>query len=100
MGITVVSAVQLRLMAYLAAFHAYSVAPALSSGHRYIMMSSSGQTADIATFTNLATSLLTWFITTFGTVLNFMLANPICFVGLVMMMIVAAIGMLRHIIGG
>lgn len=56
--------------------------------------------ADITTFTGWATSLVTWFITTFQTVLDFMLANPICFVGLVMMLIVAAIGMLRHIIGG
>lgn len=56
--------------------------------------------ADIGTFTEFGTTLLTWLITTFGTILNFMLANPICFVGLAMMLIVAAIGTLRHIIGG
>lgn len=56
--------------------------------------------ADIGTFTNFGTQLLTWLITTFTTILNFMLANPICFVGLVMVLIVAAIGTLRHIIGG
>lgn len=56
--------------------------------------------ADIGTFTGFGTQLLTWLITTFGTVLNFMLENPICFVGLAMMLIVAAIGTLRHIIGG
>lgn len=60
----------------------------------------SGSTADITTFTGWATSLVSWFITTFQTVLNFMLSNPICFVGLVMTLIVAAVGMLRHIIGG
>lgn len=65
----------------------------------FVLMSSSS-TADITTFTSFATSLLTWLITTFGTVLNFMLDNPICFVGLVMMLIVAAIGTLRHLIGG
>lgn len=66
----------------------------------FIIHSGSTSTADITTFTTFATSLLTWLITTFGTVLNFMLANPICFVGLVMMLIVAAIGTLRHLIGG
>lgn len=64
----------------------------------FVVLTSS--TADIGTFTGFGTQLLTWLITTFGTVLNFMLANPICFVGLAMMLIVAAIGTLRHIIGG
>lgn len=63
-----------------------------------VMFTSSS--ADIGTFTQFGTTLLTWLITTFGTILNFMLANPICFVGLAMMLIVAAIGTLRHIIGG
>lgn len=66
----------------------------------FSVLSTSGSNADITTFTTFATSLLTWLITTFGTVLNFMLDNPICFVGLVMMLIVAAIGTLRHLIGG
>lgn len=60
----------------------------------------SNASADISTFTNFATQLLTWLVTTFQTVLNFMIANPICFVGLVMVLIVAAIGTLRHLIGG
>lgn len=57
-------------------------------------------TASISTFTSFGTDILTWLITTFGTVLNFMLSNPICFVGLAMSLVVAAIGTLRHIIGG
>lgn len=56
--------------------------------------------ADFSTFTGFATELLTWLVTTFTTVLNWMLAHPIAFVGLVMSLIVAAIGTLRHIIGG
>lgn len=56
--------------------------------------------ADIGTFTGFATSILTWLVTTFGTVLDFMIANPICFVGLILSLIVTAIGTLRHIIGG
>lgn len=54
----------------------------------------------IGTFTEFGTQLLTWLITTFQTILSFMIDNPICFVGLAMMLIVAAIGTLRHIIGG
>lgn len=64
----------------------------------FVILTSSA--ADIGTFTGFGTQLLTWLVTTFGTILNFMLANPICFVGLAMMLIVAAIGTLRHIIGG
>lgn len=56
--------------------------------------------ADISTFTGYATAILTWFITSFKAILAFMLENPICFVGLIMAMVVAAIGTLRHIIGG
>lgn len=67
-----------------------------------LMLGSTGTTvaADLTTFTAFGTSLLTWFITTFGTVINFMVANPICFVGLICSLIVTAIGTLRHIIGG
>lgn len=57
-------------------------------------------TGDIGTFTGFATTLLSWLITTFGTVLNWMLDHPIAFVGLIMSLIVTAIGTLRHIIGG
>ena len=81
-------------------FSAITALPILMMVNPFIFASGSTSTADITTFTAFATSLLTWLITTFGTVLNFMLANPICFVGLVMMLIVAAIGTLRHLIGG
>ena len=56
--------------------------------------------ATIETFTGFGTTILTWLITTFGTLLNWMLANPIVFVGLAMSLIIAAIGTLRHLIGG
>ncbi|AXF52536.1 MAG: hypothetical protein [Inoviridae sp.] len=65
-----------------------------------MLLAASSSSADIATFTGFATSVLTWLITTFGTILNFMLANPICFVGLIVGLIVTAIGTLRHVIGG
>lgn len=55
---------------------------------------------DLSTFTGFATEILTWLITTFGTILGFMLSHPICFVGLIVGLVVTAIGTLRHIIGG
>lgn len=57
-------------------------------------------TATLEFFFTSATSFLTWLITSMGTVLQFMLNNPICFIGLIMSIVVAAIGSLRHIIGG
>jgi len=81
-------------------FSAITALPMLMMVNPFILANSGSATADITTFTAFATSLLSWLVTTFGTVLNFMLANPICFVGLVMMLIVAAIGTLRHLIGG
>ena len=65
-----------------------------------MLLAASTPSADIGTFTGFATQILTWLITTFGTVLNFMLANPICFVGLIVALIVTAIGTLRHVFGG
>lgn len=65
-----------------------------------VLLNSTTTAADITTFTAFGTSLLTWLVTTFGTILNFMIANPICFVGLVLSLIVTAIGTLRHLIGG
>lgn len=56
--------------------------------------------ADITTFTGWATSLVQWLITTMGTVLDFLLSHPIALVGLVLSLIVTAVGMLRRIIGG
>lgn len=64
------------------------------------LLASGSTAADINTFTGYATSILGWFITSFKTILAFMLENPICFVGLIMALVVSAIGMLRHIIGG
>lgn len=59
-----------------------------------------GTAGDLSTFTGFATEILTWLVTTFSTILSFMLANPICFVGLIVGLVVTAIGTLRHLIGG
>lgn len=64
------------------------------------MLMTTSTSADITTFTGWATSLVSWIVTTMGTFLDFMLSNPIALVGLVLSLIVTAVGMLRHIIGG
>lgn len=64
------------------------------------MLLASSTSADISTFTGFATSVLTWLITSFGSLLTFMLANPICFVGLILSLIGSACVYLRAIIGG
>ena len=63
-------------------------------------LSGSTAAADIQTFTGYATSIVTWLVSTFNSILQFMLANPICFIGLVVSLVVTAIGTLRHVIGG
>lgn len=65
-----------------------------------ILAAADTPTADFTTFLAWGSTLLTTLLTWMGDVLNWMLARPIVFVGLVMMLIVAAIGTLRHIIGG
>lgn len=57
-------------------------------------------TADISTFTGYASSVLTWIISSFSTILAFMLANPICFVWLIVSLIGVAFVFLRRTIGG
>lgn len=64
------------------------------------IMATSTPSADITTFTTWASSLVTWLVTTMGTFLDFLLAHPIALVGLVLSLIVTAVGMLRRIIGG
>ena len=56
--------------------------------------------ADITTFTGYATSVLTWIISSFTSVLTFMLANPICFVWLIVSLIGVVFVFLRRTIGG
>lgn len=56
--------------------------------------------ADISTFTTWGTSILTWIISSFSSVLAFMLANPICFVWLIVSLIGVVFVFLRRTIGG
>lgn len=64
------------------------------------ILNSSTPSADITTFTGYATSVLTWIISSFTSVLTFMLANPICFVWLIVSLIGVVFVFLRRTIGG
>lgn len=54
----------------------------------------------LSEFTTFATEILSWLVNTFTTVLNWLVGHPIALIGLVMSLIVMAIGTLRHLIGG
>lgn len=70
-----------------------------SSGGGFITLS--GDTpATLSTFTGFATEILTWFITSMKTVLNFLIANPIALWSIIVGMIVAVIGMIFNILRG
>lgn len=60
----------------------------------------SSTAADLSTFTTWGTTVLTWIISSFTSVLNFMLANPICFVWLIVSLIGVVFVFLRRTIGG
>lgn len=60
---------------------------------------SSGASADIATFITWAQSVITFIVSTMDSFLQWMLANPIVLIGLVLSLIVAAVGFLRHLLG-
>lgn len=55
---------------------------------------------NLSNFTTLGTELLTWLVTTMGTILNFLLANPIALVSIIFGLIVAAVGMIFNILKG
>lgn len=83
--------------AVFAGLKALVAAPAVMGAPAVLAAESS---ADLTTFFGFGTSALTWLITCFGTVLNFMLANPICFIGLIFSLIGTAFVYLRATIGG
>lgn len=55
--------------------------------------------ADISTFITWAQTVITFIVGTMDTFLQWMLANPIVLIGLVLALIVAAVGFLRHLLG-
>lgn len=65
-----------------------------------VMSGSTPSTGDLSTFTGFADALLSWLVTTMGTILEFLLAHPIALVSIVLSLIVAAIGMIFNILKG
>lgn len=63
-------------------------------------LASAASAADLSTFTEWGTDILAWIVSSFTTVLNFMLANPICFVWLIVSLIGVVFVFLRRTIGG
>ena len=57
------------------------------------------QNADIATFISWAQNVITFIVSTMDTFLTWMISNPIVLIGLVLSLIVTAVGFLRHLLG-
>lgn len=76
------------------------LAMTIAMAPRMLFSGPSSANADLTTFFGFGTSALTWIITCFGTILNFMLANPICFIGLIFSLIGTAFVYLRSTVGG
>ena len=64
------------------------------------ILGTSTPAADFSTFTGWATTILTWIISSFTSVLTWMLQNPIVFVWLVVSLIGVVFVFLRRTIGG
>lgn len=75
-------------------------AVALAFAPSLIFSSGATPTADITTFTGWATSVLSWILESFTSVLSWMLGHPIVFVWLVVSLIGVVFVFLRRTIGG
>lgn len=53
----------------------------------------------LANFLTSATEMLQWIITSIGDILNFMFTNTACLIGLCVWLCVAAIGIIKRMIG-
>lgn len=65
-----------------------------------ILLTSTEAGSTLGEFTTFATTILDWLITTFGTILTWLVGHPIAMIGLIMSLIIMAIGTLRNLIGG
>lgn len=53
----------------------------------------------LANFLTSSTEMLQWIITSIGSILNFMFTNTACLIGLCVWLCVAAIGIIKRMIG-
>lgn len=53
----------------------------------------------LGTFLTTSTEMLTWIITSIGSILSFMFTNTACLIGLCVWLCIAAIGIIKKMIG-
>lgn len=56
--------------------------------------------ADISIFLEFGTSVLTWMLTSFGSIVTFLMTNPIAVIGIILSLIGTCFVYLRSTIGG
>ena len=65
----------------------------------FMYLASADAAGTLANFLTSATEMLTWIITSIGSILNFMFTNTACLIGLCVWLCVAAIGIIKRMIG-
>ena len=65
----------------------------------YALLGADAATGTLGAFTTTATEMLTWLITSMGTILGFMFSNTACLIGLCVALCISAIGIIKHMIG-
>lgn len=65
-----------------------------------ILLTAASGAADISTFLEHATSVLTWMLSSFGSIVTFLMTNPIAVIGIILGLIGTAFIYLRSTIGG
>lgn len=61
------------------------------------MLLSGATSGSLSSLLESATTLLTWFITSMGSVLNFIITNPVCLIMFLVVICGSAVGMLMRI---
>lgn len=62
-----------------------------------ILMSGSASSGSLSSILSSATEMLTWFITSMGSILNFIIDNPVCLMLFLILIVGSAVGMLFRI---
>lgn len=65
----------------------------------FMYLATADAAGTLANFLTSATEMLTWIITSIGSILNFMFTNTACLIGLCVWLCVAAIGIIKRMIG-
>lgn len=65
-----------------------------------ILLTTATGAADISTFLEFGTSVLTWMLSSFGSIVTFLMTNPIAVIGIIISLIGTCFVYLRSTIGG